>query len=92
MKSNCCKGNMYTKTEDEDTSYWICGSCGKACDPMPNKNTRDNRIHKEGFDAGYKKGYKKGMEDHADYVFGDTTLEGLTSWRNEIDQRIESLK
>lgn len=27
------------------------------------KNTRDNRIHKEGFDAGYKKGFKEGLKN-----------------------------
>lgn len=34
MRSNCCKGHMYSKTEDEGTSYWVCGSCGKACNSM----------------------------------------------------------
>lgn len=27
------------------------------------KLAKYNKVHKEGFDAGYKKGYKKGMED-----------------------------
>ena len=38
-------------------------SWGKSGLPNLNKNTRDNHIHKEGFDAGYKKGYKDGLKN-----------------------------
>lgn len=39
---------------------------------MLDKNTRDNRIHKEGFDAGYNMGYKVGyMEGWEDRILTD---------------------
>lgn len=37
-------------------------TCGFPC-PVHNKNFKNNKIHKEGFDAGYKKGYKDGLKN-----------------------------
>lgn len=35
---------------------------------VKSKNSRDNRIHKEGFDAGYKKGIIIGRKEMLEYI------------------------
>lgn len=70
ITDNFVPKSTISQTKQELIEECICNewdgkgisTCGFPC-PVHNKNARDNRIHKEGFDAGYIKGYKDGLKN-----------------------------
>jgi len=80
--SECCGANILTIVKDEGTSFWVCASCRRSCNPKTSETNEGTGVTKEMIERSAKYSNDKQAELANEAIKLDTLSSSLSHTPN----------